>query len=122
MKSDSLTNPKNDLSVKKKFGGDCRSTGVIYAIKCKKCQLLYIGHTGDSVREKYGKHKYDIRKRPDNEPAAYCHEGLDVDQDLENHILDYGIDHMKERERKDDKMICKLQTMGKNGLNELIAP
>ena len=123
VKSDSLTNPKNDLSVKKKYGGDCRSTGVIYAIHCKKCQLLYIGHTGDSMRERYGKHKYDIRKRPDNnELAAHCHEGHDVDQDLEIHILDYGIDHMEERKRREDKMICKLQTMGKNGLNELIGP
>ena len=75
------------------------------------------------MRERYGKHKYDIKKRPDNnELAAHCHEGHDVDQDLEIHILDYGIDHMEERKRREDKMICKLQTMGKDGLNELIGP
>ena len=102
VKSDSLTNPKNDLSVKKKYGGDCRSTGVIYAIHCKKCQLLYIGHTGDTMRERYGKHKYDIKKRPDNnELAAHCHEVHGVDKDLEIHILDYGIDHMDERKRRE---------------------
>ena len=75
------------------------------------------------MRVRYGKHKYDIRKRPDNNKlAAHCYGGHDVDQDLKINILDYGIDHMVDRKRRDDKMICKLQTMGKNGINEMIGP
>ena len=75
------------------------------------------------MRERYGKHKYDIKKRPENnELAAHCHESHDIDQDLEIHILDYGIDDVEERKRREDKIICKLQTMGASGLNELIGP
>ena len=80
---------------------------------------MYVGHTGDTMSERYGKHKYDIKKRPEqNELSAHCHKNHNIDQDLEVYILDYGIQHLQERERIEDKLICRLQTMGNHGLNE----
>ena len=72
-----------------------------------------------SVR--WGQHKHDIKKRPDqNEVATHCHADHNIDKDIEVFILAHGIDNEKERERLEDKLICKLQTMGKHGLNERI--
>ena len=120
---DTLTNRKNGVSVCIKPGGCCQSSGVVYAIYCKKCDEIYFGETKKTMAQRWSGHKYDIRKRPDNnELASHCHEGHDVDQDLEIHIIGYGIDHMEERKRREDKMICKLQTIGKHGLNKLIGP
>ena len=75
------------------------------------------------MSERWGKHKYDIKKRPDqNELAAHCHLNHNIDEDIEVYILAHGIHHLQERERLEDKLICKLQTMGKHGLNERIGP
>ena len=43
-KSDNLTNPKNKISLKLSPGGNCKSTGIVYAVKCRKCNLIYVGH------------------------------------------------------------------------------
>ena len=57
-----VKNEKTGLQVPLKPGGTCKTKGVIYAINCKKCKLLYVGHTGDSMSERFSKHKYDIKK------------------------------------------------------------
>ena len=122
-KSDNVTNPRNGLSLKLKPGGNCKSSGIVYAVKCRKCKIIYVGHSGNDMGDRYGKHKYDIKKRPDqNELAAHCHQGHDVSKDLELYIVDYGIHDLEERKRMEDKVICKLQTMGQHGLNEQIGP
>ena len=122
-KSDSVTNPKNGLSLKLRPGGNCKSTGIVYAVKCRKCNLIYVGHSGNDMCDRYGKHKYDIKKRPDqNELATHCHQNHDLSKDLEVYIVDYGIHDLDQRKRMEDKVICKLQTMGQHGLNELIGP
>ena len=71
----------------------------------------------------YGKHKYDIKNRPkQNELAAHLHKDHHIEEDLEIHILDYGIHHLGKRTRTEDRLICKLQTMSPHGMNELIGP
>ena len=122
-KPECITNHQNGLKLSIKPGATCKSKGVVYSIHCKKCKLHYIGHTGDDMCERWGKHKYDIKKRPDqNELATHCHTNHDLDKDIEVYILAHGIHHQQERERLEDKLICKLQTMGKQGLNERIGP
>ena len=49
-----VVNDKNGLSAKVQPGGRCRFTGVIYAIRCKKCKLLYIGETKKAMSDRYG--------------------------------------------------------------------
>ena len=41
-------------------GGICKSTGVIYAVNCKKCKQIYVGHTGKTMAERWSKHKSSI--------------------------------------------------------------
>ena len=46
---DTVVNQNNGAQIKIKPGGTCKSTGVIYAINCKKCKQLYVGHTGKAM-------------------------------------------------------------------------
>ena len=43
-KSDSITNPIT-----------------VYALKCNRCKVIYIGHSGKDVCDRYKKPKYDIK-------------------------------------------------------------
>ena len=111
-----VVNRNNGATVKIKPGSCCQTTGVIYAISCKKCQKIYVGHTGESMAKRWSKHKYDIRNRPDqNELATHCHKDHDLEKDLEIFILDHGHHHLGQRERLEDRYICQLQTLQTNG-------
>ena len=69
-----IKNKNNGATVNTKPGEHCKSTGVVYAINCKKCNEIYVGQTGKSMSERYGGHKYDIKHRPENcELAKHCH-------------------------------------------------
>ena len=110
-KRDTLINPQNGAKVEVKPGSSCKTIGIIYAVHCKKCKQIYIGHTGESMSKRWSKHKYDIINRPlQNELATHCHKDHDLEKDLEVHILDHGITLLAERERMEDKFICMLQT------------
>ena len=69
LQGETLTNPQNGCTIKTK-PGTCLYVGVIYALKCKKCQLLYVGQTGDNMKKRFGQHKYDFKKRPDQNELA----------------------------------------------------
>ena len=117
---DTIVNKNNGARVKIKSGANCKTTGIIYAVNCKKCHQIYVGHTGDSMKIRWSKHKYDILNRPgQNELATHCHKNHDLEKDLDVYILDHGIHSFAERERMEDRYICKLQTHQSNngGMN-----
>ena len=60
--TETITNPKKNITIEIKDGGTCRSKNVIYAAICKKCDLIYIGQTGDPLNERFSKHQYDAKK------------------------------------------------------------
>ena len=113
-----ITNQVAGVTAKVKPGGTCQSKGVIYAVNCKKCHLIYIGHTGDTLNVRFSKHRYDIKHRPrNNELADHCNKNHDIDKDLEIFIIDYGVNSVQYRKFLEDRWICKLQTMKPTGLN-----
>ena len=80
---DTVVNQNNGAQIKIKPGGTCKSTGVIYAINCKKCKELYVGHTGKAMAVRWSQHKYDIKKRPDqNELSKHCCRNHNIEEDL----------------------------------------
>ena len=84
----------------------------------KKCDLLYVGHTGNDLANRFGKHRFDIKKRPDNsELAEHFHTGHAL-EDMEITILESGITLDEERELLEEKWICRLQTLQPLGLNK----
>ena len=59
-----VENPICNITIPIKSGGNCKTKGIIYAIRCKKCNIIYVGQTGDTLANRFSKHRYDIRNRP----------------------------------------------------------
>ena len=94
----SITNFHTNITIPAISGGNCRTRGLVYAIRCKKHNLIYIGHTGDPLKDRISKHKYDIHKRPDNnELATHFHKNHNFNKDLDVMILQSGINTLQER-------------------------
>ena len=120
-KVDVLRNNKAGTEVRLKPGASCHTEGIIYAIRCKRCDLIYVGHSGDHMNKRFSGHKHDIKKRPiQSELATHCHGTHDPVKDLELFIIDHGIKDLRARERLEDYYICKLQTMAPHGMNTKI--
>ena len=60
-----ITNDKLNITEKIKGTGNCKEREIIYAAQCSKCKVLYIGHTGEQLSERFSKHRYDIKNRPE---------------------------------------------------------
>ena len=51
-----VVNEKSKQVVTVKPGATCNTENVVYALNCKKCKQIYVGHTGDSMKIRYSKH------------------------------------------------------------------
>ena len=115
--SSCITNEEKGICIQLKDGGDCQSKGLIYAAKCKKHKTIYVGHTGEAICKRFGKHKWDIYNRPENSDLAQHFHKNHQDGDMEVMILQTGLQTKEEREYHEDKWICLLQTLQPDGIN-----
>ena len=83
-----LKNIHNGKEIKKLDGGNCRTANIVYAARCKIHGDIYICNTGEEVRERFNKHRYDAKNTPDNNEELW-----------------------------EDKFICLLGTKASTGLN-----
>ena len=121
-KAELVTNNKTGSQINTKPGATCQTKGVVYAVKCKKCDLIYVGHTGDSMNIRFSKHKYDIKNRPkQTELTTHCEKDHNI-EDLEIFILDHGLHELNHRKQIEDKFICRLQTLQPTGMNIDLGP
>ena len=100
--------------------GDCESKNLIYAIRCRKHNELYIGQTSEKLKDRMSKHRYDCKSRPDNtELSSHFHNKKhDLEKDMEIHILQTGLSTVGERDHFEDRWICQLQTLQPSGMNK----
>ena len=115
-----VTNSKTGRSIPV-VGGNCTSKDLIYAASCKRCKMIYIGQTGEELKSRFNKHRYDAKKRPKNCELAkhiQSHPNHDFDQDIEVSILKIGFKNSDERRRAEDKMVCSLGCLVPTGINE----
>ena len=113
-----ITNKKRNIQCQIKSGGTCQTKNVVYAAICKRCNLINVGHTGESLATRFSKHKYDIKKRPSNsELAEHLHKDHQLDNDLKVMILQSGLPNAAERKYFEDRWMCKLQTLNPTGMN-----
>ena len=83
-----------------------------------KHKLLYIRHTGEQLSQRFSKHRYDIKNRPDNsELVKHFHESHNLNYDLNVTILQNNIKTAAARRYHENKWICKLKTLAPDGLN-----
>ena len=76
-------------------------------------------NTGEELRQKFNKHRYDAKNRPDqNEFAAHIHKHQqEFDKDIEVLILKGNLHQKHKRELWEDKFICLLGTKAHTELN-----
>ena len=91
----------------------------MYAARCKICDLIYAGETSHKLGQRFSGHRYDAKKRPENnELTQHIHDNNhDFEKDIEINILRQGIHSQEERVHYEDKFICKLGTLHPNGIN-----
>ena len=109
---DILTNTKSGKHVKITAAGNCRTSDVVYAARCKVCDLIYVGETGKELRTRFCDHRYDSKSRPDNNELAehIYNNKLNFERDIEVFILKNGFKSSEERKYFEDKFICWLGT------------
>ena len=97
--------------------GNGKEREIIYAAQCFKHKVLYIGYTGEQLSQRFSKHCYDIKNRPDNsELAKHFHESHNLIDDLNVTILQNNIKTASTRRYREDKWICKLKTLAPHSL------
>ena len=125
--ADTLTNTKSGKHLNITAGGNCRTSDLVYAARCKKCDLIYIGETGKELRTRFCDHRYDSKSRPENnELAEHIYNNKhNFETDIEVFILKQGFKSPDERKYYEDKFICSLETRDqatsiseKTGLNK----
>ena len=97
---ETLKNMQNGIEIKKLDGGNCRTANIAYAARCKIHGDIYIGNTGEELRERFSKHRYDTKNRPDNnELTAHIHKHQhEFDKNIEVLILKGNLYQKHERE------------------------
>ena len=56
---ETLKNIHNGKEIKKLDGGNCRTANIVYAARGKIHGDIYIGNTGEEMRDRFSKHRYD---------------------------------------------------------------
>ena len=117
-----IVNVKNDRKMKLPSGGNCNSKNVIYADRCRIHNEIYIGHTGEEIKQRIHKRRYDSKKRPKNtELAKHFSKGdHNFDKNIDFTILKHNIYTKEARENFEDKIICPLGTKHPTGINQLM--
>ena len=100
---------------------NCNSNNIIYIIKCTKCDLVYVGETGNTLRDRFNQHKSDIRLKKDTAIGNHFNTS---DHSLE-HLKIMPIEEIQGdnpnlliRQKTELIWINKLNSLQPNGLNE----
>ncbi|XP_060137732.1 uncharacterized protein LOC118078985 isoform X3 [Zootoca vivipara] len=97
---------------------NCSSSNIVYAIKCQQCpSALYIGQTGQTLRQRINGHKSDIRNHKKSVREHFNLPGHSI-QDLKAAVLlQKNFRNRQEREDAKLELITKLKTMEPPGMN-----
>ena len=100
-------------------GGKPTDKSVVYAAKCMKHRLIYIGQTGDQLNNPFNRHRSDIRCYPDHCELSkhFNSNNYDFEKDLKISILEKVKGSEAKRQYKEDQWIIQLDTSYPNGLN-----
>ena len=81
--NETIRNDKKYINIKIKTTSSYKTEYLMYVARRKKHKLLYIGKTGDTLSNRFSKHKYDILKRPYNNELA---DHFNIDHNLEENL------------------------------------
>ena len=119
----------NGKEHKLRHGGTCKSTNVIYGVRCTKCNLWYVGETSMKLHERLNQHRYSTNKlkrggsldRTNDTGLAehFAQEDHNFDNDLELFMMEKGRwKTPMERKSKESFYICRYSTQEPDGMNK----
>ena len=116
----SITNNKSGCT-RNISGGTCRDRNIVYAARCKPCDLIYVGQTKIPLHKRFNIHRSDITMNPKRcELPKHFNESKTCifDRDLEIYVLQKNVTGSRNfREQHEDKWILRLDTLQPNGMN-----
>ena len=110
-----LQGPQCSFNIKDAF--TCKSSGLVYAISCRRCSAVYIGETGRTLRERFGEHLRSIEKNLPGFPVAehFNANGNTLQDAQVRGVMLCGGNKL--RKRQEMRLIFKLGTSQPHGLN-----
>ena len=89
---DSITSHITGNTHKIKTSASCKSTNVVYVIRCQRCDLQYVGETEQALHERINSHRSHVKLSKTDKPGAahfnFQHEGHDSGTDQKERQLD----------------------------------
>ena len=66
-------------------GGNCKSKNLVYAVRCKLHDKIYVGQTGDELSKRISKNRYVTKRRPNNNELSkhFASEKHNFERDIE---------------------------------------
>ena len=122
-----------EMNGKKHFvknGGSCDTENVIYGLRCKLCDLWYVGESSLRLRSRLNGHRAStvrllegklLNSQMNDTGAAehFIKDGHDFDRDLEISLLESGNwKTAAERKKRESYYICKYATLEPAGMNK----
>ena len=109
-------------------GGSCKSSNIVYGVRCKSCGVWYIGETSMKLHERLNQHRYSTNKLKKGGTLDSTHDtGLAdhfaesshiFERDVELFILENGRwESSNARQEKESFYICRYGTLEPDGMN-----
>ena len=94
----------------------CDSKNVIYLINCKKCGIQYVGQTSLTLRDRFTRHRFDIRHKANKTVSNHFNTSDHSISDCCITPIEYVVDQDKLTKRE-QYWILKLKSLMPGGLN-----
>ena len=113
-----VSGPCGSFTIQRSFS--CTSACVVYVIMCTKCDVIYVGETGRTLRDRKNDHFSDIRRRKTDKSEVaehFCSSPHDLEADFNIRAV-HTVLAEHERRLFETKLIKKLGALRPLGMNK----
>ena len=116
---DSITSHSTGNTHKIKTSDSCKSTNVVYVIRCQRCGLQYVGETEQALHERINSHRSDVKlSKTDRPVAAHFNSPNHTTQDMKVMIVEQVRKKVSwMRKTRESHWIAILDTIHPSGMN-----
>ncbi|XP_078265981.1 receptor-transporting protein 3-like [Rhinoraja longicauda] len=110
-----IQGPKQPFQVRQTFS--CTSSNLVYCIRCKRCELLYIGETERRLSDRFDEHLRSVRHNQPDLPVA---KHFNSPSHSESDLSVMGLLQCRSeagRKLKEKRLIFRLGTLHPSGMN-----
>ena len=107
--------PEGDFNVRGQF--NCNSSDVVYVLSCYRCNLLYVGETYRTVRERFKEHERSARLKYKNPIGEHFGSNHEISTDLRIAVVWKNSKNGQYRKFMESRIIASLGCLQPLGLN-----